>query len=121
LITVVEEALEVVTRPLATTSVKSGSCTSMTSPGLSIAALIPVENVTTSFSKSSVNNWYLPCLTACPCEVHPKAEIFFLLIFPVLAILSWSSTTSTACLYPLSGSLQVTAIWLFLNLPATPE
>ena len=50
---VVEEA-EVVTRPLATTSVISGSCTSMTSPGFNIAEFSPEEKLTTSCSVFSV-------------------------------------------------------------------
>ena len=117
---VVEEA-EVVTRPLATTSVMSGSCTSMTSPGFNIAEFSPEEKLTTSCSVFSVTKWYLPSLCAWPLEVQPYAVIFFLLNLPVLAISLWSSTTSTACLNPSSGSFHETAIWLFLNLFALPE
>ena len=52
---VVVEAEDVVTLPLATTSCMSESCTSITSPGFSIAALSPVLNVIVSFSNFSVN------------------------------------------------------------------
>ena len=66
LIIVVVEDDEVVTRPLQTTSCKSGSCTFITSPGFNAKAFSPVLNVMASFSSCSVSSKYLPYLTAWP-------------------------------------------------------
>ena len=120
LITVVVEEEVVVTLPLATISVKSGSCILITSPGLSIPPFIPVSKLHISFSFNSPAKCHLPYLIAWPSEVQPKAVTLLVFTFPVLAISSLSSTVTTSCLYALSGLFQVTTIWLFLNLVEVP-
>ena len=63
-ITVVVEAFAVDILPENCTSLSSASCTRITSPATKAPPLIPVLNVTISFSNFSVSKCHLPSLCA---------------------------------------------------------
>ena len=76
------------------TPAHTGSCISITAPGLTTAPeSIEVAKATTSLSFCSANNIALPNLLACPLEVQANAFICFTTV-PILDIAVASSTTS---------------------------